>query len=65
MCNCHDSTDISPHSNHYKKALPVIEDMTNTCKTQVQFDSILDLLRQQRFKNIAENGSLPHHGTTT
>ena len=51
-------------SSYYKYALPVFEEMMNSCKTKKQFDDVIKIIGTQHFKHIAENGMLSHNNTT-
>ena len=56
--------EIIEISSYYKLALPIFEEMMNSCKTKKQFDDVCINMQNQHYKHVAENGVLPHNNTT-
>ena len=48
--------NVVPMSEYYKRALPVFEDMINTCQSEMQFQKTIDIMRGQYYHNVASNG---------
>ena len=48
--------EIIETSSYYKHALPVFEDMMNSCKTKKQFEDLIKNMETQHFKHVSENG---------
>ena len=42
-------------SKYYKRALPVFEDMINTCQSEMQFQKAIDIMINQHYHNVASN----------
>ena len=49
--NVVDDTLVTTRTFH-KQALPLFQEMTNSCSTKVQFDELFKMLRNQNMKHI-------------
>ena len=47
---------LLPTSDYYKRALPIFEDMINTCKSESQLQNAIEIMRGQYYHNVASNG---------
>lgn len=47
-------------SNYYKYALPMFEEMMNSCKTKLQFDEVILMMQTKHYKHLSENGGRTH-----
>ena len=43
-------------SDYYKRALPIFEDMINTCQSEMQFQKAIHAMKSQHYHNVATNG---------
>ena len=48
--------DVLPMSDYYKRALPVFEDMINTCQSKIQLQKAIHVMKSQHYHNVASNG---------
>ena len=62
--NAPNNNEVIEVSKYYQLALPVYEDMMNSCKTKKQFEDVIKLMETQHIKHVSENGVLPHNNTT-
>ena len=62
--NAPNNNEVIEVSKYYQLALPVYEDMMNSCKTKKQFEDVIKIMETQHFKHVSENGVLPHNNTT-
>ena len=54
--NVNEPNILLPTSDYYKRTLPVFEDMINTCKSEIQLQNAIDIMRGQHYHNVASNG---------
>ena len=62
--NAPEYNEIIEISSYFKLALPVFEEMMNSCKTKKQFDDVCINMQNQHYTHVAENDVLPHNNTT-
>ena len=62
--NAPNNNEVIEVSKYYQLAIPVYEEMMNSCKTKRQFEDVIKLMETQHFKHVSENGVLPHNNTT-
>ena len=48
--------DVLPRSDYYKRALPIFEDMINTCQSEMQLQKAIHVMKGQHYHNVASNG---------
>ena len=54
--NVNEPNIVLPTSDYYKRALPVFEEMINTCKSEIQLQNAIHIMRGQHYHNVASNG---------
>ena len=47
-------------STYYKLALPMFEDMMNSCSTKPQFEEVINMMKTKHYKHLSENGKCPY-----
>ena len=47
---------LETRGTFYKQALPLFQEMMNSCSTKVQFDELCKMMRNQNMKHIAAKG---------
>ena len=53
--------DVLPRSDYYKRALPIFEDMINTCQSEMQLQKAIHVMKGQHYHNVASNGQQNNH----
>ena len=55
MADTFDSNLVT-HNHYYKQALPIFEEMISSCNSKVQFDELMQVMRNQHMKHVASKG---------
>ena len=65
ITNAPNNNEVVVSSTYYKHALPVFEDMMNSCKIKKKFEEVIKMMETQHYRYVSENGGLPYNNTTT
>ena len=64
ITNAPNNNEVISTSSHYKHALPVFEDIMNSCKKKKQFEDFVNMMKTQHYKHVSKNSVLSHNNTT-